>query len=219
MLENNHDITQWEQWNNAPLPISADDAWQEMERLLDTDSSDKVPMPFIPPTANEKDNKRPFIIWWFILLGIILTSGVWVYLKNQKTVVSFSATPYNQNEATHLNKKTDSSATIVSSKEVVATKSETVNPINDKLTDVKYDSTKTNKEVTNNKASNLISDKKKERNLIENNKPGIVNTSAQRNATSHKDNHTIEQITLAKPVARTPSINKIKSPIRKDRKF
>ena len=84
MLDSNHDMTQWEEWNNAPLPISADEAWKEMDLLLDEDSSDNVPVPIILPYKEDKGKRKRIIIWWcLMLLGIVLIGGILSNKKNE----------------------------------------------------------------------------------------------------------------------------------------
>ena len=106
MLESNHDITQWEEWNNAPLPISADDAWKEMELLLDEDSSDKVPVPIILPSDEEKGKRKPIIIWWWLmLLGIVLVGGILFNLKKETNPSGNLVVPQNNITTTSLPSK------------------------------------------------------------------------------------------------------------------
>ncbi len=102
MLESNHDMTQWEEWNNAPLPISADEAWKEMELLLDDDSSDNVPVPIILPYKEDKGKRKRIIIWWcLMLLGIVLMGGI-LFNKKNDTIASNNLVVTRNNTSTPL---------------------------------------------------------------------------------------------------------------------
>jgi hypothetical protein len=68
VFENKDDMNKLEEWYNEPLPISAEDAWKVMEQLLNEDVSDKIPVPIPLTLIKEKNNVKPYIIVWYILL-------------------------------------------------------------------------------------------------------------------------------------------------------
>ena len=148
MLENNHDMTQWGKWNNTPLPISADDAWKEMELLLDEDSTDKIPVPFVTPLADEKRNKKRLILWWFILLAIIITSGFWFLNSNKRESVS-SISTNKLNISVPLKNKRKKEVSIASKKMIDKINKEIADTKNYKLQDTEHDYKETNSEIVN----------------------------------------------------------------------
>ena len=94
MLDNNYDITQWEEWNNSPLPISAENAWKEMEKLLDEESSDIIPMP-VPLVEHEKGKRKRYAFWWIVLVGIGLLGTVLVSKQKVTTNADHLSRPQN----------------------------------------------------------------------------------------------------------------------------
>lgn len=94
MLDNKYDITQWEEWNNPPLPISAENAWKAMEKLLDEESSDIIPVPVLL-VENEKGKRKRFAFWWIVLVGIGLLGTVLVSKQKVTTNTNHLSIPQN----------------------------------------------------------------------------------------------------------------------------
>ncbi len=115
-------MTQWEQWNITPLPISADDAWKEMEKLLEEDSSNNIPLLFVSSLDIDRRKKKRLIIWLFIALCILFISGLWMYKNNKSPFILLSHPTKNINRIHSSNNKTSSNTPNFSKKIVNETK-------------------------------------------------------------------------------------------------